>query len=85
MSNMKKASVREVQHNLAKVLQWVADGEEVQIVRRDEVVGRIVPPDRPSRAREWPNFVERAERIWGRKPKGKPVSRIISDDRKERV
>ena len=85
MSNMKKASVREVQHNLAKVLRWVADGEEVEIVRRDEIVGRIIPPNRPADTREWPNFTERAERIWGGKAKGKPVSRIIRDDRNERA
>ena len=85
MSNMKRATVREVQHNLAKVLQWVADGEEVQIVRRDEVVGRIIPPNRTSRTREWPDFAGRAKRIWGRKPGGKPASRIIIDERKERI
>lgn len=82
---MKRATIREVQHNLAKVLRWVADGEEVEIVRRQEVVGRIIPPGASSGTREWPDFKQRAERIWGRKSSGKPVSRIIIDARKERV
>jgi antitoxin (DNA-binding transcriptional repressor) of toxin-antitoxin stability system len=29
MPDMKKATIREVQHNFSRVLKWVADGEEV--------------------------------------------------------
>lgn len=85
MYNMKRATIRQVQHHLSDVLKWVEDGEEVVIVRRDRVVGKIVPPDHSSGKRDWPDFAGRARRIWGRRIRGKQVSRIIIEDRKERL
>ena len=82
---MKKATVREVQHNLAGVLRWIADGDSVEIVRHRKVVARIVPAESHSAAPDWPDFAERARKIWGKAVKGKPVSRIIADDRKNRL
>ncbi len=43
MLDMRRVSIREVQHHLARVLAFVQDGEEVEITRRDAVVARIVP------------------------------------------
>ena len=85
MSNMKKATIREVQHNLAGVLRWVEDGEEVQVMRRNQIVARIVPADRASKRPRWPDFAGRAEAIWGKHPRGKPASKIIIEDREERM
>jgi len=82
MSNMKTATVREVQHNLKKVLAWVEGGEVVQVVRRAQVVARLVPPE-PETVTS-PDFVGRARRIWGEGPKGAPLSEIVSDARGDR-
>ena len=83
--DMKRATVREVQHNLAGVLRWIADGESVEIVRHRKVVARIVPAASPSTAPDWPDFTARARNIWGKAVKGKPVSRLIVDDRDDRL
>jgi prevent-host-death family protein len=82
---MRKVTVREVQHNLADVLKWVEDGEEVEITRRDQVVARIVPATASSNRQNWPDFATRAASVWGKRPKGKPASAIIIDDRKDRL
>ena len=85
MLDMKKATIREVQHNLSGVLRWVDEGEEVQILRRNRVVARIVPAHDTANAPEWPDFAARAKRIWRRRLPGKPVSRIIVEDRDDRL
>ena len=40
---MKSATVREVQHNLAKVLNEVEAGHTVEILRRKQPVARLIP------------------------------------------
>lgn len=82
MSNMKTATIREIQHNLSKVLSWVEQGEEVRVLRRKKVVARLLPPDPQSTA--CPDFVERARAIWGKNPRGKPMSALLSESRGER-
>jgi prevent-host-death family protein len=47
---MKTASVREVQHNLARVLEMVSRGQEIAVTKRGRVIARIVPA-RDRRAR----------------------------------
>lgn len=84
MLDMKTASVRHVQHHLAEVLRWVEEGEEVEITRRNRAIARIVPARAPSREIPWPDFVARAAVVWGKRAAGKPVSRIIIEEREER-
>ena len=84
MSNMKTATVRDVQHNLTKILRWVEDGEVVVVTRHKRVVANLVPSGSRVRKTGWPDFGERMKTIWGSGPKGKPVSRIIIDERTER-
>lgn len=40
---MKTATVRELRNNYNKLLDWVAEGEEVVITKRGESVARLVP------------------------------------------
>lgn len=82
MSNMKTATIREVQHNLAEVLSWVARGEEVHVLRRNKVVARLLPPG--PQASQSPDFLARARAIWGEQPKGVAISAMVSDARGER-
>jgi antitoxin (DNA-binding transcriptional repressor) of toxin-antitoxin stability system len=82
MSNMKTATIREVQHNLSEVLSCVARGEEVAVLRRGKMVAKLVPPDpRPPAS---PDFLARAQAVWGDAPEGRPLSQIVSESRGER-
>jgi prevent-host-death family protein len=85
MANMKTASVRKVQHHLSEVLRWVERGQEVGITRRNRIVARMVPAGGISSPIEWPNFLERARKTWGNRTRGKPVSRIIIEERADRL
>lgn len=82
LSNMKSASVRQVQHDLKRVLAWVANGEEVLVHRRAKVVARLLPPAAETSAS--PDFVARARRVWGDRPRGAPLSELVSDARGRR-
>ena len=84
MSNMKTTTVREVQHNLGKILRWIEDGEEVVITRHKRVVANLVASASKDRRTDWPDFTKRMKAIWGSAPAGKPASRIIIDERSER-
>lgn len=85
---MTSVTIREAQHNLAKYLRLVEDGEEVEIRRRDKVVARLVPGGvgatyvaRP----DWGAVAERRQQLWGGKPvSGAPASQIVSDGRGDR-
>jgi antitoxin (DNA-binding transcriptional repressor) of toxin-antitoxin stability system len=83
--DMKTTSVRMVQHNLARVLSWVQEGEEVQVTRRHVVVAKIVPCRKARKDFQHPDFLGRARRIWGNRPKGMALSGTVCEDREERA
>jgi antitoxin (DNA-binding transcriptional repressor) of toxin-antitoxin stability system len=63
---MKTATIRQVRHDLGTVLSWVAEGEEVTVLKRSVPVARLCPP-RPARPRavKMPDFAARAKAIFG--------------------
>jgi antitoxin (DNA-binding transcriptional repressor) of toxin-antitoxin stability system len=79
---MKVASVRQIQHNLAEVLSWVQQGQEVHVFRRKKLVARLLPPDPEPTAS--PDFLARARGIWGKAPRGKALSALVSEARGKR-
>ena len=85
---METATIREVQHNLAKYVRRVEQGEEIEIRRRNKVVARLVPsgvPETPARDLHWEEVEERRRRLWGDKPvPGKPTSEIVYESRGDR-
>ena len=81
---MKTTTVRDVQHNLKKILQWIEDGEVVTVTRHKRVVANNVPSAQAIRKTEWPDFAGRLTDIWGKGAQGKPASKIIIDERNER-
>lgn len=81
---MKTTTVREVQHNLKKILQWIEDGEVVTVTRHKRVVANIIPSTPAARKTEWPDFTQRLTDIWGKGAHGQPASKIIVDERDER-
>jgi prevent-host-death family protein len=40
---MKTATIRELRNNYNRLLDWVDQGEEVQILKRGKAVARLVP------------------------------------------
>ena len=55
----KSVGVHEAKTQLSRLLQQVAEGEEIEITNRGRVVARLVAPGRPS-----VNFGFDAGRIW---------------------
>lgn len=88
MSNMrssaKTVSVREVQHNLARVLEQVGMGQEIAVTKRGRVVARIVPARTTRAAVAWPDSAARMKRLPAGVSSGTPASRIIREMREER-
>jgi antitoxin (DNA-binding transcriptional repressor) of toxin-antitoxin stability system len=82
MTHMRSATVREVQHNLPRILRAVGRGEVVESTRRREVVARVVPAAPPMRG-GLPDFVSRARAIWGEHA-GTPTSEIVIEARADR-
>jgi len=74
-----------VQSHLSEVLRRVEDGQEILITRRSRVIARLVPAQDSIRRVSLPDFTERSRRIWGTRTRGKTVSRLIIDERKERL
>ncbi len=86
MSNMKTATVREVQHGLASVLAEVQKGQEIAITKRGKVIARIVPANRAKGRPRWPDSAARMKQLMsGATVKGAPPSEIIRELRGERV
>jgi antitoxin (DNA-binding transcriptional repressor) of toxin-antitoxin stability system len=85
MLDMKTASVRDVQHHFSKVLAWVEKGEEVQIIRRNKLVAKIVPAEAQGTGITLPAFAARARQIWGKTPVGKSLTQTVLEAREERA
>jgi len=62
---MKTATVRQVRHEFGRVLQWVANGEQVEVTKRGEVVAHLLPA-RPQRKRfTVPDFKAMQRKVLG--------------------
>ena len=81
---MKTVSLREVQRNLATVLDLVTQGQEIAITRRGLVIARIVPARAVRAAIEWPGAATRIKRLEPVARSGTPSSRLIQEMRGER-
>lgn len=63
---MKTMSVDEAQANLPQALEWVSQGEEVDLMRDDRCVARLLPAfAQPAPATVWPDFAGRLRAIYG--------------------
>jgi len=66
---MKTATIRQMRHDLGAVLAWVAEGEEVTVLKRSKPVARLCPlrPAAPPADFKMPDFAARANAIfWDR-------------------
>ena len=75
---MTRVSVQEVRSNLKALLDRVAQGEEVVIVRRGKEVARLVPPER--QGKHFPDLSEFRASI---KLRGEPLNETVIRERRE--
>lgn len=75
---MKTATIRQVRHDFSTVLDWVGEGEQVEISKHGKVVALLSPPPaaRPRRAPKRPDF---AARLKLRDGKHIIVTRVMDD------
>lgn len=81
---MKSANIRELKHATSKVLGWVAEGEHVEITRRNEVVGIIIPPIARKLPDPIPDFYQRLEELFHDRAEAMTGTEVVSYARGER-
>jgi antitoxin (DNA-binding transcriptional repressor) of toxin-antitoxin stability system len=64
MCHMKRATVRDLRYSFKEVEARLAEGEEIEIVRRKKVIAKLVPV-LPEAAPAMPDFLGRMKRIHG--------------------
>lgn len=62
--NMKTANVRQLRHDFGSVLNWIAEGQSVEIVKKGRVIALLSPPAPPKKFK-LPDFAARQRRIFG--------------------
>jgi len=83
---MQTATVREVQHNLARILRRVEAGTEIVIERRRKPVARLLPMDSSEEhPADWfSHAAEVVEVFGGRTVTGTPMEQLVSEARGDR-
>ncbi len=64
MCDMKRASVRDLRYSFKEVEAQLAEGEEIEIVKRNKVIAKLVPIAPPA-PRQLPDFLGRMRKIHG--------------------
>jgi antitoxin (DNA-binding transcriptional repressor) of toxin-antitoxin stability system len=66
---MKSANVRQLRHDFGSVMNWVAEGEQVKIVKKGKIIALLSPPPPTVRRKKFklPDFAARQQRIFGDK------------------
>ena len=81
MYHMKKASVRDLRYDFAKVERALRAGEEIQITKHRRVIARLVP----ERARpRLPDFAARLRAIYGGTKLKVSGAELIAEERNGR-
>ncbi|MEX2381688.1 MAG: type II toxin-antitoxin system Phd/YefM family antitoxin [Opitutales bacterium] len=80
---MKKISIMEAQHNLAKWVREVESGRELAITRRKKVVARLAPA-KAADAVDFPDFKKRALERWSKPWRGVGSDQLLDESRGER-
>ena len=64
MHHSRRATVRDLRHDFARVESALAKGEGIEIVKRNKVIAHLVPVKNTPPA---PDFAGRLKAIWGDK------------------
>ena len=83
MLHMKTASIRDVQHNLAKILLWIGAGDSVTITKRNKPVAEIIPLSKKQKL-ERPDFQKRLRETFAHPIRGISNAELISEMREDR-
>ena len=64
---MKTANVRQLRHDFGSVMDWIAEGQQVEIVKKGKVIALLSPPPPPAKPKKFklPDFEARQKRIFG--------------------
>ena len=64
---MKTANVRQLRHAFGDVMDWITDGQQVEIIKKGKVIALLSPPPRPTAPKKFklPDFEARRKRIFG--------------------
>jgi antitoxin (DNA-binding transcriptional repressor) of toxin-antitoxin stability system len=65
MYHMKRATVRDLRYAFPKVEASLAEGEEIEIVKRGKVVAMLVPVAKTPKPIVMPDFMARLKKIYG--------------------
>lgn len=76
---MKKATVRDLRYDFAKIERLLREGEEIQITKRQRPLARLVPE--PPAAREVPDFLARLRHIYGDRVLKVSGAELLAKDR----
>jgi prevent-host-death family protein len=81
---MKTATIRQVRHDFGSVLDWVLDGEQVEISKHGKIVALLSPPPsaKPLKARKRPDLAARLKlRDGGRVIAARAMNAILDDNK----
>lgn len=71
--HMKRATLRDLRNDFAKLESWLGEGEEIQIERRGKPVAMLTPVGaRKAKKVKMPDFEARLRATWG--------DRVFSDE-----
>ena len=79
---MKTANVRQLRHAFGDVMDWITDGQQVEIVKKGKVIALLSPPSKPATPKKikLPDFEARRRRIFG-ESKGPLPRSIVAEER----
>jgi antitoxin (DNA-binding transcriptional repressor) of toxin-antitoxin stability system len=82
MLNMKTANVRQLRHAFGSVMDWVAEGQQVEIVKKGKTIAVLSPPLKAAAKGkfELPDFAARRKRVFGGR-KGPLPRGIVAEER----
>ncbi len=81
---MRTATIRQVRHDFGSVLEWVQEGEVVEIHKYGKIVAVLSPPGRTKllKKKARPDFAERFKKLYGDK---RLKGNIILEERESRI
>jgi len=79
---MRTTTIRELKHRMSAVLSWVADGETVEVRRRNVPVAILSPKKHKGRIAR-PDFAARIKAVYGDKVLPTTGTDVVSESRGE--
>jgi len=80
MYHMKRASVRDLRYDFPKVERMLAEGESIEITKRNQVIGTLTPANFARKAK-FPDFMSRLKKIYGDKVLSVTGAQLVRMDR----